>query len=253
MGMPSPEPAPPTAPTSGSPRFATTQWSVVLGAGDSNPELARDALAALCRAYWPPLYAYARRRGHSVHDAQDLTQAFFARLLEQGWVRRADPGKGRFRSFLLTAMSRFLANEWDRIRTQKRGGDPFLAPLQFESAELHHRGGPVDHRTPEQAFERSWALTLVAQVLVKLETAERGDDRAELFEALKPCLTGTSETQPYAELSQRLNVSEAALRVAVHRLRQRYRELLRAEVANTVLGPNDVEAEMRHLFKVLAR
>jgi RNA polymerase sigma-70 factor (ECF subfamily) len=225
----------------------------VLGAGDSNSELAREALSALCLAYWPPLYAYARRRGHSVHDAQDLTQAFFARLLEQGWVRRADPGKGRFRTFLLTAMSRFLANEWDRLRAQKRGGDLFLAPLQFESAELQHSGGPVDDRTPEQAFERSWALTLLEQVLVKLEAAECADDRAELFVALKPCLTGATESQPYAELSQQLGLSEAALRVAVHRQRQRYRELLRAEVANTVLGPNDVEAEMRHLFKVLAR
>ena len=241
------------SPAAGSPRFATTQWSLVLGVGDSQPALARDALAALCQAYWPPLYGYVRRRGHTVHDAQDLTQAFFARLLEMGWIQRADPGKGRFRTFLLTAMNRFLANEWDRLRTQKRGGGAILAPLQFETAEALHRGGPVDERTPEQAFERRWALTLLEQVLAKLEAAERADGRAELFAALKPCLTGASDAQPYAELAERLGLSGPALKVAVHRLRQRYRLQLRDEVAHTVLGPNDVAAEMHHLFKVLAR
>jgi RNA polymerase sigma factor (sigma-70 family) len=224
----------------------------VLEAGGSQPALAHDALSALCQAYWPPLYAYVRRRGHSVHDAQDLTQAFFARLLERGWIQRADPGKGRFRTFLLTAMNRFLANEWDRLRTQKRGGGAPLPPLQFELAESLQSGGPVDERTPEQAFERRWALTLLDHVLVKLEAAERADGRAELFTALTPCLTGASEAQPYAELSERLGLSGPALKVAVHRLRQRYRDLLRAEVAHTVLGPNEVDAEMHHLFKVLA-
>ena len=242
----------PGSPAAGSSNFATTQWSLVLHAGRGQPALAHDALSALCRTYWPPLYAYVRRRGHSVHDAQDLTQAFFARLLDQDWIQRADPGKGRFRTFLLTAMSRFLANEWDRVRTQKRGGDVHFVSLQLDGAEERYGGGPKDNRTPEQAFERRWALTLLDQVLLKLEAAESTEGRATQFAALKPCLTGAPEAQPYAGLSRRLDLSEAALKVAVHRLRQRYRALLRAEVAHTVLGPNDVDAEMRHLFKVLA-
>ncbi len=232
--------------------FVTTHWSVVLAAGRSDTTRAQTALEKLCRAYWFPLYAYVRRRGHSVEDAQDLTQEFFARVLEHHWLARADQAKGRFRTFLLTAMERFLANEWDKVRALKRGGGRRNIPIQLDTAETRYGVEPVDTHTPEQAFEYQWAVTLLDEVIGQLEAEFRARDQADLFAALKPCLVGNSASQPYVELAAKLGMEEGTVKVAVHRLRQRYRELLRAEIANTVESPAEVDAEMRHLFNVLA-
>ncbi len=194
-----------------------------------------------------------RRRGHSVEDAQDLTQEFFARVLERHWLARADQAKGRFRTFLLTAMERFLANEWDKVRALKRGGGQSHIPLQLDTAETRYGVEPVDTRTPEQVFEYRWALALLDEVVGQLEAEFRARDQADLFATLKPCLVGERASQPYTELAARLGVAEGTVKVSVHRLRQRYRELLRAEIANTVASPGEVDAEMHHLFHVLTQ
>lgn len=232
--------------------FATTHWSVVLTAGRSDVPQAQDALEKLCQTYWYPLYAYVRRRGYAQADAEDLTQEFFAWLLERNWLGGADQQRGRFRSFLLTSFSRFLANEWDKARTQKRGGGRIVS-LQFDDAEAGCAREPVDNATPEQSFEWRWALTLLEQVMNRLSAEFARDGKAELFEALKPCLLGERTTQPYVTLASKLAMTEGSVKVAVHRLRQRYRQLLRDEIANTVAKPEEVEEELRYLFAVLAR
>lgn len=224
---------------------------MVLTAGHSDTIYARAALEKLCRAYWYPLYAYVRRRGQSPEDAKDLTQEFFARLLERNWVGRADQQKGRFRSFLLSAMNHFLADEWDKARAQKRGGGLTPVPLQFDTAETRYGYEPVDNTTPEQNYERRWALTLLETVLQRLCSEYEEEDRAEFFTTLHPCLVGDRTAQPYAELAVKLGVSEGTVKSSVHRLRQRYRELLRDEIAQTVDGPGEVDEELRHLFAVL--
>jgi RNA polymerase sigma factor (sigma-70 family) len=236
--------------TGGCPVFATTHWSVVLHAGRSDTNRARDALENLCQVYWFPIYAYVRRRGRSPHDAQDLTQEFFARLLEQNWVAQADPERGRFRSFLLGALNHFLAKEWRKEHAQKRGGGIQIEHL--DAAEMRYGNEPVADTTPEQQFDRKWAVTLLDAVLQRLSVEFEHEDKAKVFELLKPCLVGAREAQPYATLSGALGMSEGALKVAVHRLRRRYRQLLREEVAQTVASPDEVEAEMRHLIGVLA-
>lgn len=238
--------------------FATTQWSVVLTAGRGEFELAQDALESLCRAYWYPLYAYVRRRGYSPADAEDLTQEFFAWLLERKWLGKADPQRGRFRSFLLTSISNFLSNEWDKTRAQKRGGGKIIS-LERNEAENRFTWQPLSYLvpessfTPEQSFEWRWALTLLEQVMGRLNAEFEQDNKKELFEALKPCLLGESSAQPYAALASRLGMSEGSVKVAVHRLRRRYRQLLRDEIAGTVAAPEEVEEELRYLFSVLAR
>lgn len=232
--------------------FVTTHWSVVLTAGRSDTTRARDALAKLCQTYWYPLYAYVRRRGHSPEDAQDLTQEFFARLLEKNWVTNADQTRGRFRSFLLSAMNHFLADEWDKARAQKRGGGVPLVPLQLDTAETRYGREPADNTTPEHSFERRWALTLLDGVLNRLRAEYERESKAELFATLHPCLVGERTAQPYAELAAKMDASEGAVKSAVHRLRQRYRQLLREEIANTVAGPEEVDEELRHLFSLLA-
>jgi RNA polymerase sigma factor (sigma-70 family) len=232
--------------------FAATHWSVVLTAGRSDTTRAHDALATLCRTYWYPLYAYVRRRGHSPEDAQDLTQEFFARLLEKNWVGNADQRKGKFRSFLLSAMNHFLADEWDKARAQKRGGGVKPVPLQFDTAETRYGLEPADPVTPEQSFERRWALTLLDAVLQRLKAEYEQEGKADLFAVLNPCLVGDRTSQPYAELGAKLGVSEGAVKAAVHRLRQRYRQLLRDEIAQTVAEPGEVDEELHHLFAVLA-
>ena len=234
-----------------SPIFVTTHWSVVLTAGGSDTTGARDALAKLCQTYWYPLYAYVRRRNFSPPDAEDLTQEFFARFLEHHWVGNADREKGRFRTFLLSAMNHFLANEWDKARAQKRGGGVPLVPLQFDTAETRYVREPADNVTPEQHFERRWAMTLLEEVVNRLRAEYERDGKAELFAELNPCLVGDRTTQPYEELAGKLGVSEGAVKSAVHRLRQRYRQLLREEIAHTVAGPSEVEGELRHLIAVL--
>jgi RNA polymerase sigma factor (sigma-70 family) len=235
-----------------SPVFVTTHWSVVLTAGGNDTTRARLALEKLCQTYWYPLYAYVRRRGFAPADAEDLTQEFFARFLEHHWVANADREKGRFRTFLLSALNHFLANEWDKARAQKRGGGAQLVPLQFDTAETRYCREPADKVTPEQHFERRWALTLLETVTRRLGAEYEQEGKGDLFAALNPCLVGDRASQPYAELAKKLGLSEGAVKSAVHRLRQRYRQLLREEIAQTVAGPGEVEAELRHLIAVLA-
>ena len=233
--------------------FVTTHWSVVLAASDPRSEQSRKALESLCAAYWFPLYAYVRRRGHSPADAEDLTQEFFLHSLEHNWVAKAERQKGRFRSFLLMAMSRFLANEWHKARTLKRGAQVRFVPWPAAEAETRYLQEPADATTPEEAFEKQWALTTLDEVLQSLRTEYERGGKGALFEALKPCLVGSRETQPYAELGAALNLSEGAVKVAVCRLRERYRRCLRTQVAQTVVTPADAEEELRHFFRVLAR
>jgi RNA polymerase sigma factor (sigma-70 family) len=234
------------------PAFVTTHWSVVLTAGRTDTPHARDALSKLCQSYWYPLYAYVRRRGHTPEDAQDLTQEFSARLLDKNWVGNADPAKGRFRSFLLSAMNHFLSDQWDKARAQKRGGDVPLVPLQFDTAETRYGIEPADPITPERSFERRWALTLLEEVLSRLRTEYEQEGKADLFATLNPCLVGERTAQPYANLAAAMGVSQGTVKSAVHRLRQRYRQLLREEIANTVGRAEEVDEELRHLFAVLA-
>ena len=232
--------------------FALTHWSVVLAAGSSDSVQARDALEKLCRTYWSPIYAFIRRQGHTPHDAQDLTQEFFARLLERRDFAAADPSKGRFRSFLLASLKHFLANEWDKARAQKRGGGKSLIPIDAANAESSCGFEPADNSTAENIFERRWALTLLDQVLRRLRDEYVRDGKQRVFEQLKGTLTEESRSVRYAQIAASLGTSEGAVKVAVHRLRQRYRELLRAEIAQTVASADEVEDEIRNLFAALS-
>ena len=230
--------------------FATTHWSVVLSAGQSETTRGRDALAALCETYWYPLYAYVRRRGHSPHDSEDLTQGFFARLLETESLSGVSPKKGKFRTFLLVALNRFLANEWHRASSQKRGGGTYLVPLQGHTAETRYIAEPIEQLTAEKLFERRWALTLLERVLTRLGQEFNTPEKKEHFERLKPYLTAEKGTIPYAETALVLGMNEGAVKVAVHRLRHRFRELFREEVAHTVARPEEVDDEIQHLLTV---
>jgi RNA polymerase sigma factor (sigma-70 family) len=231
--------------------FDTTHWSVVLTAGHRSSPDSRKALSTLCQAYWYPLYAYARRRGRNVEEAQDLTQEFFARLLEKDYLAVAQPGRGRFRSFLLTAFKHFLANEWDKARAQKRGGGCAPISLDFATGESRYLREPADELTPERIYERQWALTLLEQVLARLRDEFVRAGKADLFEQLKVFITPRTTADCYAEAAGELSISQEAVRVAVHRLRRRYRQLLRAEISQTVAEPSDVEDEIRSLFSAL--
>jgi RNA polymerase sigma factor (sigma-70 family) len=233
--------------------FPNTHWSAVLAAGTSDTTRAQAALEKLCQTYWYPLYAYVRRRGYSAPDAQDLTQAFFACLLERHWVAGVDRERGRFRTFLLTALSRFLSNEWDKQCAQKRGGHAVHVPVQLDTAETRYGHEPVDNNTPEQCYERRWALTLLDAVLRRLRTEYEEQGKQEVFAALGGALVGSSDSLPYAGLGAQLDMSEGTVRVAVHRLRKRYRQLLREEIAQTTAGPGEVDEELRYLLTVLAR
>jgi RNA polymerase sigma-70 factor (ECF subfamily) len=235
-------------------KFATTQWSLVGAArfDEASQSLARAALEELCRTYWYPLYAFVRSRGHSADDAQDLTQAFFARIIEAGGFAAADRTRGRFRSYLLGAMKHFLANEWHRTRTQKRGGQVQFIEWDALDPEARYAGAPAQPEDPEQLFDHEWAMEITSGALQALrdEMAEAG--KSDLFDALKGSLTGEGEA-PRAEVAARLEMSEGALKVAVHRLRQRYRKLLRATIAETVSDEADLDDEMRYLVAVLRR
>ncbi len=231
--------------------FATTHWSDVLAAGRNDTPHARTALETLCRNYWPPLYAYVRRLGHSPEDAQDLTQEFFARLLERNTVARADPERGRFRSFLLASLKHFLAHEWEKARARKRGGGASIVPLALDTTETRCAPPPAAGDTPDQAFDRQWALSVLDLVLGRLRKEYADCGRDDLFLALKETLSGGRSEIPYRDLGGQLALSEGAVKVAAHRLRQRYRELLREEIANTVASPDEVEEELRNLFRAL--
>jgi RNA polymerase sigma factor (sigma-70 family) len=231
--------------------FPTTRWTLVVAAGDPQRKEARSALSSLCEQYWYPLYAYLRRRGYPAEQAQDLTQEFFVRVLEGRYLDRADPVKGRFRSFILTSLKFFVADEEDRQRARKRGGG-LLVPLEFSSGEERYQREPAHDETPERIFERRWALSLLDLVVEKLRDEFVHHGRPDHFERLKVFLLGQSDA-PYAALAREMNTSEGALKVAIHRLRKRYRELLRQEIADTVADPAEVESELRYLAAVLAR
>lgn len=233
------------------PVFVTTHWSAVLAAARNDTDRAHAALEHLCRTYWYPLYAYARRRGYSPADAQDLTQEFFARLLAGNWLATADRERGRFRTFLLSSMQHFLANEWHRAHAKKRGGNQAIVSLDDDAAEQRYRLEPAQTATPESLYERGWALALLNDVLNALETEYQRDGKGAWIEAMRPVLTADRDGLDYGAIASRLGLTETAARVAAHRLRQRYRRLIRASVASTVAAPDEVEEEMRHLFQAL--
>jgi RNA polymerase sigma factor (sigma-70 family) len=232
-------------------QFPTTRWTLVVAAGDPHRKEARSALVSLCENYWYPLYAYLRRRGYPTDRAQDLTQEFFMRVLEGRYLDRADPEKGRFRSFILTSLKFFVADEEDRQRAQKRGGG-VVVPLELSSGEERYQREPAHDETPERIFERRWALSVLDRVVETLRNEFVQHGRPEHFDRLKMFLLGQSDA-PYAVLAREMTTSEGALKVAIHRLRKRYRELFRQEIADTVADPAEVEPELRFLAAVLSK
>ncbi len=232
--------------------FSTTQWTAVLGVSHTDPERAAAALEELCRKYWYPVYAFLRRQGVGPHEAEDLTQSFYAFLLEYEALKKASRERGKFRTFLLTALTNYVRNEWDKAQAQKRGGGRRVLSLDEMAAEERYRHEPVDSLTPEKLFERRWALTLIEQVLARLkeEYFERG--QTDVFKTLEPGLTGEVAPKLHASWAAALNLSEGAVRVALHRLRRRFGELLRNELGHTVADPAEVDEELRHLFRAMA-
>lgn len=228
--------------------FATTHWSVVLSAQASELPRSAEALESLCRAYWYPLYAYARRVGQNPSDAEDLTQGFFAVLLQKGYLKGAMQARGRFRTFLLSAFKGYMANEWDRRHAQKRGGFAVTVPIDTEGAESRIAVDPAHGLAPDVLFDRQWAMTLLERTMTLLREEYVASGRARLFEYLQSCLAKEETALSYNEISARLSLTEAAVKMAVHRLRNRYRELLRAEIAQTVSSPDEVEDELQQLF-----
>jgi RNA polymerase sigma factor (sigma-70 family) len=228
-------------------QFASTRWSLVVAAAQRELPESREALASLCRLYWYPLYAYARRHLSRAEDAQDLTQEFFARLLERDYLRQADRQRGRFRSFLLTAFKHFLANEHERANAQKRGGGRKLLPLDFDSGERRYQREPSHEATGEALYERGWALALLEQALARLREELTAAGKGRLFECLRETLTGADAPRPYAEIAAELGMSAEAIKVTVHRLRRRYAELVRAEIAQTVTTPEGPDRPVRLL------
>jgi RNA polymerase sigma-70 factor (ECF subfamily) len=231
-------------------QFATTHWSLILAARDRAEPGAEDALGSLCGEYWYPLYAYIRRRGHNPDDAHDLTQEFFARLLEKDVLADVDRGKGKFRSFLLATCNHFLANEYDRAHAMKRGGGRRMFSLDAADAEGRYRAEPADSLTPEKLFERRWALALLQRVMARLRDEFEAKAKEKVFEQLRGFLVG-DKGSGYRAAAEALGLSEGAVKVAVHRLRQRYRELLHEEIGRTVGGPDEVADEVRALFAAL--
>ncbi len=231
--------------------FAATHWTVVLAAArGEEPSRAAEAMTELCGTYWYPLYAFLRRRGHETHEAEDLTQEFFARLLGPHFLAAVDRRKGKFRSFLLAALKHFLSDQRDRAQAQKRGGGWVVLSLDRLDAETRYAREPAQDLTPEKMFEKQWALSILERVLSRLHDELLAEGKAALFEALKDTLTGVG-AGGYAALGGRLGMSEGAVKVAAHRLRRRYRALLRAEIAQTVAGPDEVEDEIRYLLACL--
>lgn len=235
-----------------SPAFATTHWSAVVSAGDEDSPKWREALAELCQTYWYPLYAYVRRQGHGEHEAKDLTQEFFSRLLAKNYFRALDRKRGKFRSWLLCAMEHFLAKEWRDANRLKRGGGQTLISLDDDTAEDRYRLEPAESMTAEKIYERRWAMTMLDRTLKALQQEFASNGKGALFENLQAALTGASDAPAYAELATRLDMTEGAIKVAVHRLRQRYAQLLRAEIGRTVVDPTEVDGELRHLLSVLS-
>jgi RNA polymerase sigma-70 factor (ECF subfamily) len=234
-------------------RFFTTEWSLVLAAGDSQAPDSREALASLCRSYWYPVYAHVRHLGEPRDQAEDLTQGFFTHLLEDRTLSVATPDKGRFRSFLKGVLRHYLSHEWRRERTQKRGGGQAPLALDYLHAESEYKLEPADDQTPESAFEQRWARTLLARVLEQMRKQMEGATGRARFRRLESLLTGQSGGRPYKQVAVELEMSESAVKVALHRMRRRFGELLRKEVARTVNDPAEVDEEIRYLFDVLGR
>jgi RNA polymerase sigma factor (sigma-70 family) len=234
-----------------SPEFVTTHWSVVLAAGQSDSPLATEALEKLCRAYWYPLYAYVRRKGHTPEDAEDLTQEFFSRLLKNRDLEAARRERGRFRSYLLVMLNHFLINEWKKSQTQKHGGKNTFVALDAALAEELYSRESSGMQTPERMFERRWATNMLEQVLNRLREEYTASGRARQFECLRAFLSDDSQTRTQAEIAAEMGINEGAVKQAVHRMRQRYRDLLREEIAQTVGTVGDVEDELRYLISAL--
>jgi len=232
--------------------FTTTHWSLILNAQDTASPLAADALEKLCRAYWYPLYVYVRRQGEDEESAKDLTQGFFARLLEKRYLAQVHPERGKFRCFLLTALKHFLADERDKARAQKRGGGQALVSLDDSTGEARYRLEPVDVMDAERLFERRWALTLLEQARARLKEEYLESGKSGLYERLKVFEAGDRNGPVYAKVAAELGLTEAGVKSAVFRLRQRFRELVREEVANTVESPAEVDAEIRYLISVIS-
>lgn len=236
-----------------SPAFATTHWSVVIAAGDSTLEASHAALSHLCQRYWYPLYYFVRRKGLAAEEAQDLTQSFFADFLARNQLAKADSTRGRFRSFIVASLENFLHNQWRRHSALKRGGGSLPLSLDAERAEARFAAEPLDTEAPDVAYTRQWARTLLQQTGATLEAEWRRDGRLELFQALQQHLWGDPDSVPYAELCRRHDLTPVNLRVTFHRLRQRYRELLRQAVMETVADPAEVDDELRFLMRAVSR
>ncbi|REK00157.1 MAG: sigma-70 family RNA polymerase sigma factor [Acidobacteria bacterium] len=231
--------------------FPQTRWSVVLACGEDDLQQSQAALGALCEWYWRPLYAFVRRRGFKPDPAADLTQAFFVHLLDKDALLRVDPEKGRFRSFLLASLSNFLSNEWQRERAEKRSPGTPLISLDAEDEEVWYRREPVDGLTPEDVFERRWALTVIGRALQRLAAQQQELGQADRFALLRGYVTGAGPRPAYSDVASQLEITESAVRVAVRRLRQSFGRALRAEVAETVSESDAVDAEVRHLLRVI--
>lgn len=232
--------------------FVTTRWTVVLSAGRKSSPHSDRALGELCQTYWYPLYAYARRQGHTKEDAEDLVQAFFARFLEKNYLAGVNAERGKFRAFLLASLKHFLANEWDKSQRQKRGGGALHLSLDWQSADERFHLDPPDPSSPDKTFDREWALALLERVIVRLRDECVAEGKSSLFEQAKGYLMVGENTIPYAEAAGVLKMDEGAVRVAVHRLRKRYRALLRDEIAQTLDDPAQVQEELRSLQAALA-
>ncbi len=236
----------------GNRKFATTHWSVVLAAGNSSSPQHEQALSTLCRLYWYPLFAYLRRIGYDTHQAEDYTQAFFAQMLEKDYLHKVEPKPGKFRSFLLVALKRFIADQRARAHATKRGGAHQTLPLDIEAAENQYTLEPVCDISPEKLFEKSWALTILEQVMNRLEAELASVNKQGLFDALKVYFAGEAVSVPYRDVAVGLDMTEGAVKAAVYRLRRRYRDILRDEIAQTVATRDQVEEEIRDLFAALA-
>jgi RNA polymerase sigma factor (sigma-70 family) len=232
--------------------FRATHWSVVLAAGDTQSPQSAQALEALCRAYWYPLYVFVRRRGFDEHEAEDLTQSFFTRLLEKKALGQVDPTKGKFRSFLLASLNNFLNNEWDKSQRLKRGGGAEIFSFDGVPAEERYRLEPIHGESPEKIFERQWAQTVLEQVVARLKEEFYQANQAERFEILQGFLMNTSRSLGYEDAAARLGLTVNAAMTAVHRLRSRFRDVFRAEIAHTVAGPEEVQEEIRYLLAALS-
>jgi RNA polymerase sigma-70 factor (ECF subfamily) len=234
----------------GSPQFATTRWSLVVSAGNQTSENSAQALESLCRTYWFPLYAYVRKRVGDANEACDLTQAFFERLLEKNYLAEVDPQRGRFRAFLITAFKHFLSKEWEKARTQKRGGGRSILSLDFRDGDARYSAEPVSHLTSEQVYERQWVLTLLARVMQRLQDEYQAAGKQKQYEHLKSFIIGEHGDTTYANVAAIFQSTEAAMRMSAYRMRRRYRELLRQEIAETVADTADIEDEIQNLFRL---